>query len=277
VSQYASPGNVPDGIAFGPDGTLYAALLATGGVAKITGTNSPTPGAVTILPVFVGADGMAISATPSTPFLYGNDNAGIIAKVDLSTSPPTVTDIVTGGSRGDFATVGPDGCLYATQTDRVIKVTNADGTCLPPPLGPLFPTNQSGIHVFVDIKPEGCPNPINVGATGVLPVAILGTATFDVTTIDPSSVRLEGVPALRSALEDVATAFSGPLINATSCTEAGPDGFTDLVLFFDDSAVSAALGTVTNGQVLVLSLWGNLKPEFGGTPITGREVIVTRQ
>ena len=277
ASLYASPGNVPDGIAFGPDGTLYAALLATGGVAKITGTDSPMPGAVTILPVFVGADGMAISATPNTPFLYGNDNAGIIAKVDLSTTPPTVTDIFTGGSRGDFATVGLDGCLYATQTDRVIKVTNADGTCLPPPLGPLFPTNQSGVHVFVDIKPGGCPNPINVGAEGVLPVAILGTPTFDVTTIDPSSVRLEGVPALRSALEDVATPFTGPLVNATSCTTAGPDGFTDLVLFFDDSAVSAALGTVTNGQVLVLSLSGNLKPEFGGTPITGRDVIVIRE
>src|SRR2546428_1197424 len=45
------------------------------------------------------------------------------------------------------------------------------------------------------------PNPINVGARGVLPVAVLGTATFDVTTIDPASVRLQGVPAVRSSLE----------------------------------------------------------------------------
>lgn len=36
---------------------------------------------------------------------------------------------MTGGSRGDFSAVGPDGCLYATQTATVIKVTNADGTC----------------------------------------------------------------------------------------------------------------------------------------------------
>src|SRR6059036_4075657 len=69
-----------------------------------------------------------------------NRNGGIITKVDLTTTPPTFTDIFTGGSRGDFAAVGPDGCLYATQTDRVIKVSNADGTCLPPPLGPLVPT-----------------------------------------------------------------------------------------------------------------------------------------
>lgn len=138
VTVYAS--EPADGLAFGPDGTLYAALLGFG-VAKIAGTNSPTPGAVTVLPVSVPSiDGMAISANPSTPFLYGNRNDGIITKVDLTTSSPTLTNIVTGGTRGDFAAVGPDGCLYATQTDRVLKVTNADGTCLPPPLGPLFPT-----------------------------------------------------------------------------------------------------------------------------------------
>src|SRR6059036_3574977 len=72
-----------------------------------------------------------------------NRNGGIITKVDLTTTPPTFTDIFSGGSRGDFAAVGPDGCQYATQTDRVLKVTNADGTCLPPPLGPLEPTNPT--------------------------------------------------------------------------------------------------------------------------------------
>jgi hypothetical protein len=39
------------------------------------------------------------------------------------------TNIYTGGSRGDFVTVGADRCLYATQSERVIKITNADGTC----------------------------------------------------------------------------------------------------------------------------------------------------
>src|SRR6059036_1720940 len=58
-----------------------------------------------------------------------NRNGGIITKVDLTTTPPTFTDIFTGGTRGDFTAVGPDGCLYATQSDRVIKLTNADGSC----------------------------------------------------------------------------------------------------------------------------------------------------
>ena len=137
VSLYSSPGPI-DGLAFGPDG-LYAAIFGTG-LAEIAGTNSSTPGAVILSVPVPFSDGIAVSAVPNTPFLYANRNNGLITKIDLTTNPPVLTDIVTGGSRGDFATVGSDGCLYATQSDRIVKVTNADGTCLPPPLGPLFTT-----------------------------------------------------------------------------------------------------------------------------------------
>src|SRR5207248_11352489 len=50
-----------------------------------------------------------------------------------------------GGSRGDFVTVGPSGCLYATQSDRVIRVTKADGTCS------LTPTNPAPV---ITLTPE---------------------------------------------------------------------------------------------------------------------------
>lgn len=129
-------------------------------------------------------------------------------------------------------------------------------------------------HVSVDIRPTSCPNPINIGANGILTVAILGTASFDVTQIDPTSVALQGVPALRAALQDVATPYTGAFSGASSCTTAGPDGFTDLVLSFSNHAVAAALGNVTNGQVLVLTLTGNLLPQFGGTAIIGQDVVV---
>jgi streptogramin lyase len=139
ATVYATPGFV-DGLSFGPDGTLYAALSGT--IGKITGTNSSTPGTVTIYPVSVPTgDGLAVSANPSNLFVYSNRNDGVITKVDLTTNPPVSTNILMGGSRGDFVNVGPDGCLYATQSDRILKVTNSDGSCLAPPLGPLFPTN----------------------------------------------------------------------------------------------------------------------------------------
>jgi hypothetical protein len=132
ISVYSSPGG-SDGLAFGPDGTLYA---AAGGVVIMNGTNTSSPGLVTTRitnSALNGADGIAL--LPPPPGAVGqsiavNENGGTIVQIDNPTSAnPTFHNIVTGGSRGDFATVGPDGCLYATQTSSVIKVTASDGSC----------------------------------------------------------------------------------------------------------------------------------------------------
>ena len=131
------------------------------------------------------------------------------------------------------------------------------------------------VPVAVDIKPQSCPNPLGTKDKGVLPIAILGTGDFDVTMVDPASVELEGVAPLRWALEDVATPY-GPLPeepDAYDCTEAGPDGFLDLSIKFDVQEVVAALGEVNDGDVLVLHLTGNLKEEYGSTPIVGEDVV----
>jgi len=130
--------------------------------------------------------------------------------------------------------------------------------------------------VPVDIHPESCPNPLKVNAEGVLPVAILGTGTFDVTLVDPASVELEGVAPLRWALENVATPFE-PFIgkeDAYDCTEQGPDGYLDLTLKYEAQELITALGDVEDGDVLVLHLTGNLKDEFGGNPFEGEDVVV---
>lgn len=129
------------------------------------------------------------------------------------------------------------------------------------------------VEVAVDIRPTSCPNPLNVRQRGVLPVAILGTADFDVTEIDASTVQLEGVSALRSSLEDVATPFDGPFSDppdALDCTTEGADGFTDLVLHFDAQSVSGTLGNPADGEVLLLTLTGQLND---GTPIVGADVV----
>ncbi|MFQ5803665.1 MAG: hypothetical protein ACE5JQ_12280 [Candidatus Methylomirabilales bacterium] len=133
----------------------------------------------------------------------------------------------------------------------------------------------------MDIKPQSCPNPLNCKGKGVLPVAILGTADFDVTEVDPASVRLEGVPPLRSALEDVATPFdpfTGKEDCSDDCTDKGPDGFLDLTLKFDTQAVLDAIGVGPDDDraCLVLELTGNLKEEFGGAPIVGEDVVRIR-
>ena len=146
VTPYLQGGSI-DGFVFAPDGTIYL-KGGTDGIFRVTGTDTPNPGTLTQL-AFVGggADGLALEpnpADPAKPFLYVNRNDGIITRIDTSNLPPVVNcndagapcaNIYTGGSRGDFVTVGPSGCLYATQSDRVIRVTKADGTCS------LTPTN----------------------------------------------------------------------------------------------------------------------------------------
>ena len=42
----------------------------------------------------------------------------------------------------------------------------------------------------LDIRPGSCPNPLNRRSNGRLPVALVGSATFDVSLVDPSSLLL---------------------------------------------------------------------------------------
>jgi hypothetical protein len=127
----------------------------------------------------------------------------------------------------------------------------------------------------VDIKPGSCPNPLNIKSKGVLPIAILGTETFDVTRIAPDSVLLEGVAPLRWSIEDVATP-SEPVVgkqDCLDCTDEGPDGFPDLTLKFDTQEVVDVIDPVADRECRVLQLTGDLKAEYGGTTFMGEDVV----
>jgi len=162
--------------------------------------------------------------------------------------------------------------------------------------------NQTGIGCTVflplDIKPGSCPNPLNVKAPKVdmwvqhddnyaaakagpdghkkpkakLPVAILGTADFDITSIDPATVALEGVPALRWNIEDVSTPV-GEDAEECECNEIGVDGFDDLTLKFYRSLIVEALGEVYDGDVVALTITGELSD---GTAFEGTDCVVIR-
>ncbi len=129
----------------------------------------------------------------------------------------------------------------------------------------------SALEVSVDIKPGSCPNPLNVKSFGVLPVAILGTEDFDVSLIDPASIQLNGVGAIRSSLEDVATPMSG--VVDCNCIETGPDGFVDLTLKFKTQEIVEVLGEVEHDDIITLELTGVL---FDEIPIAGSDCIVIR-
>jgi hypothetical protein len=143
----------------------------------------------------------------------------------------------------------------------------------------LLTSGLSSLEVPVDVKPTSCPNPLNISEKGWIPVAVLGTGDFDVTRIDPASVKLEGISPIRWSLEDVATPFEPFTGKAAEfdCNTLGPDGHQDLTFRFDHRSVVAALGAVTSGQVLVVKLTGNLKAEYGGTLIMGEDVVIMRK
>jgi PKD repeat protein len=168
ASRYTTTGGEAiDGLVFGPDGTLYAS--SPGHVYRVAGTDQPDAGAATALASVIGGDGLAVAASTDPtqpPFLLANLNNGSIRKIDLTTTPATVSDVVTGGTRGDFATVGTDGCLYATQSATVLKVTLADGTCN---LAPAVP-NQPPTAAFT-----WSPSP----GRATHPVAFDGTTSTD--------------------------------------------------------------------------------------------------
>ena len=128
---------------------------------------------------------------------------------------------------------------------------------------------EPALAVHVDIKPQSCPNPLNVHKQGILPVAILGGEDFDVNAIDAVSARLGAVAAIRHSYEDIAT----PVVdeNDCNCTSEGPDGFLDLSLKFDTQEIVDTLGDVNDGDVLTLVLEGVLTDE---TPIEGSDCVV---
>ncbi len=221
VTVYAAPG-FSDGLTVAPDGTFFSALLLTSDIVRIAGTNTPQPAAFTTVTNVPQVDGIAVAATAGVPtFLFANRNNGTITKVDLTTTPPTKSDIFTGGSRGDFATVGPDGCFYGTQADRVIKVTNADGSC------PFAPTNvqpQIGLSPSTVTPNPPTGSPVTFTATlRNVPSPVGATVTFTVSGANPQTKL---VPADANG---VATfTYTGAFTGADTITATAKPGATTL-------------------------------------------------
>ncbi len=130
-------------------------------------------------------------------------------------------------------------------------------------------------EVPIDIRPKTCPNPLSLKSKGVLPVAILGTKEFDVTRVDPDTIRLEGrVAPLRWALKDVARPNTKTAKEACSnCTRSGPDGYVDLTMDFSIPEIVGALGEISKGACRNIILQGQLKKEHGGTLIRGNDYV----
>ncbi len=108
------------------------------------------------------------------------------------------------------------------------------------------------VNVDIDIKPNSDPNSVNPKSMGLVPVAILGSDTFDVSDVDVTTLTfgLDGAtPAHGGHLEDV-----------------NDDGFTDLVTHYKQKETG-----ITKGDTEAC-LTGET---FDATPIEGCDSIKT--
>jgi len=252
-------------IAFDP-GTDYGSLMYVGtgsfsnidwiGVYSIDINGNPTRFA----PDIVGADGIKFDSTG----MFGNKL--FVLGIEILGGPRNIWRVNPVGEAIKFAgsadsfTFGPDGAMYVHEhSDDIVTISRIS----------LIP--EPAIEVTVDIKPQSCPNPLNVKSMGVVPVAILGSPALDVTTIDAGSIFLNGARNVRSGYEDVAGFIADA--NDCECTMLGPDGYLDLTLKFMTQDIVATLGEVNHDDVLELQLDAVLYDE---TPVEGADCVVIR-
>jgi hypothetical protein len=108
--------------------------------------------------------------------------------------------------------------------------------------------------VAIDIKPGSNPNCFNINGHGVIPVAILGSETFDASQIDLASLSFGG-------LEVRVRGNKGPLCSIES---VDADIYPDLVCHFEDNADN---WQPSDGEA---TLTGTL---LDGTPFEGTDSI----
>jgi uncharacterized delta-60 repeat protein len=131
---------------------------------------------------------------------------------------------------------------------------NSDGEILTAGSTIAAPNHQMTVWQFrggevdtiaVDVRPGECENLVDVDSTGVLTVAINGTSSFDVTDIDPDSVKLEDASPLQSFVQDMS--YSG------DCDEFA-DTYDDLIVRFRISDLPSSLQSLSSGQTADLDL-----------------------
>lgn len=215
-----------------------------------------------------GHPGMAI--TPDGKFVYAGIGVGCSLcsqLLEVDTSTMTVTRRLTSIGAASGIAIPPDGNLLYVTTglDNVLVIRRSDLAIITtiPVGGPGGSPTDIAITTLVvtvpiDIKPGSDPNCFNNNDKGVIPVAILGSANFDATKVDDSTVKLEGL-AIK------AVGKKGNLLSHIEDVNA--DGFSDLVVQIQDQDSTFQEGTTT------ATLTGNLKAEFGGTPIKGTDSI----
>ena len=188
-------------LAVAPDGTLYV-------VSKTTlYTADPTDGHVTSIGKVTacGSDTVALTTTPDGN-LFAGDHKGAFCKIDLSMSPPKVTQVGTLGLglalSGDLVAVG-DGTMYGSAGKIVNGAKNDLLVTIDPSTGKVIKT----------IGSTGYPQLYGIAYAMGQVFGFTHDGTGDVVTIDP----MTGAGTLFNSFNDSAgmpISFAGAGVNS---------------------------------------------------------------
>ena len=217
--------------AAGFDGSFYSVNTTTGQLTLIGNMGFPSI--------------MDLAFDPSGT-LWAVGNCANLYTVDPSTGAGTHQQVLTGPGLGCpmGLAAAPDGQIYMTDyrvdsplyaVDTATGVATPVGAAMtvgPPHGGDIFGVLQ----VSVDIKPGSSGIPVNPRSNGVVPVAILGSADFDVAAVDVSTLAFgPGGASPAHDLTDSGT-YSDHL------QDVNGDGFVDLVTHYRQKQTGIAVG-----------------------------------
>jgi len=233
VSTYLSGFGGPNGIfgvAQGATGNTYFVQHGTGGVYMSTPALSVS---------------LLATLSPFGPTFLDVDSSGSVYVADslngsiFKISGGTVTTFASGFTgKANPPMIGPGdlefdsfGNLYIADADSLWKIS---------------PVSVIPELITIDIKPGSDPNSINLCSNGAVPVAILGSDTFDVSTVNTESLRFAGAGVKVVGKKDPRTLCSLEDVNG--------DSYLDVVCHFvmaDIAAIDGESGIAkVNGELL---------------------------
>jgi WD40 repeat protein len=232
--------------------------LALGNLRVLTGTGFGISGEIN-----PAGDRAFVRSNSGAVDVYGFDSiTAALSAVPLTTIPIANTNTYFGI---DQMALHPSGeKLYVPQPNALKVYDAASGALLTSithpdiitPTGVCFPKGGPVVlTVAIDIKPESSQNTINLGSVGVVPVAILSSAEFDATSVNPETVTLAGAPVQQVGKNNK------PLCHAA---DVNLDGLLDLFC----QVVTAQLNLQPSDATAVLE--GHT---FDGTPIRGEDFV----
>ncbi len=132
------------------------------------------------------------------------------------------------------------------------------------------------VPAFVDIRPLACPNQVvvNPRSRGLLPVAIVGSSTFDVKQVNVKQISMNGqiVPVHVARPFDLTSPTD---TTDCSCSVGRPDRIRDLVVYFSLEDVIEGLGleSMVNGAKVPVTVEGVLGD---GRPFAGIDCVTVK-